>query len=126
VLQFPDAAAAQQARVVYGSWIVSCESGAALPDRIRNLRQGYGWSPVTADPAQAEVSEVVYQRDDSKGQSAFHESVGLTVLEDRMMITVHIFYSDESPYSLHVDDDEAGFAHPQLGLVAAAAKRLSE
>ena len=126
VLQFPDAAAAQQARVVSGSWIVSCEGGNALPDGIRNLRQGYGWSPVAAGPAQAEVSEVVYQRDDSTGQSAFFESVGLTVLEDRMTITVHIFYSEESPYSLDVDDDEAGFAHPQLGLIAAAAKRLSE
>jgi hypothetical protein len=79
-----------------------------------------------ADPAQAEVSEVGYQRDGSSGQSAFFESVGLTVLEDWMMITVHIFYSDESPYSLDVDNDEAGFAHPQLGLIAAAAKRLSE
>jgi hypothetical protein len=126
VLQFPDAAAAQQARGVYGSWIVSCESGNALPDGIRNLRQSYGWSRVAADPAQAEVSEVVSQPDGSSGQSAFFESVGLTVLEDRMMITVHIFYNDESPYSLDVDDDEAGFAHPQLGLVAAAAKRLSD
>jgi hypothetical protein len=126
VLQFPEAAAAQRARTVYGTWIVSCESRNDLPDGIRSLRQRYGWSPVAADPAQAEVSEVVYQRDGTPGQSVFYESVGLTVLEDRMMITVHIFYTDESPYSLNVDEDEAGFAHPQLGLVAAAAKRLSE
>jgi hypothetical protein len=126
VLQFPDAATAQQARIIYGSWIISCGSGNDLPDGIRTLRQGFGWSPVPADPAQAEVTEVVYQRDGSSGQSAFHESVGLTVLEDRMMITVHLFFTDESPYSLNVGEDEAGFAHPQLGLVAAAAKRLSE
>jgi hypothetical protein len=43
-----------------------------------------------------------------------------------MMITIHLFYTDESPYSLNVDEEEAGFAHPQLGLVQAAAKRLSE
>jgi hypothetical protein len=126
VLQFPDVATAQQARIIYGSWIISCGSGNDLPDGIGKLRQGFGWSPVAADPAQAEVSEVVYQRDGSPGQSAFHESVGLTVLEDRMMITVHLFFTDESPYSLNVEEDEAGFAHPQLGLVAAAAKRLSE
>jgi hypothetical protein len=42
-----------------------------------------------------------------------------------MMITVHVFYTDESPYSVNTEDDEAGFAHPQLGLIAAAAKRLS-
>jgi hypothetical protein len=126
VLQFPDAATAQQARIIYGSWIISCGSGNDLRDGIRTLRQGFGWSPVAADPAQAEVSEVVYEEDASAGESAFHESVGLTVLEDRMMITVHIFFTDESPYSLNVEEDEAGFAHPQLGLVAAAAKRLSE
>jgi hypothetical protein len=126
VLQFPDPATAQQARIIYGSWIISCESGNTLPNGIRTLRQGFGWSPVAADPAQAEVSEVVYQPDGSSGHSSFHESVGLTVLEERMMITVHLFYTDESPYSLNLDDDEAGFAHPQLGLVAAAAKRLSE
>jgi hypothetical protein len=43
-----------------------------------------------------------------------------------MMITVHIFYTNESLYSVNLEDDEAGFAHPQLGLVQAAAKRLSE
>jgi hypothetical protein len=43
-----------------------------------------------------------------------------------MMITVHLFYTDESPYSLNMGEEEAGFAHPQLGLVQAAAKRLSE
>jgi len=43
-----------------------------------------------------------------------------------MMITVHVFYTDESLYSVNTDEDEAGFAHPQLGLVEAAAKRLSE
>jgi hypothetical protein len=91
-----------------------------------SICQGFGWSPVVADPAQAEVSEVVYQPEGSQGPSAFHESVGLTILEERMMITVHLFYTDESPYSLNIDEDEAGFAHPQLGLVAAAAKRLSE
>jgi hypothetical protein len=43
-----------------------------------------------------------------------------------MMITVHTFYTDESPYSVNPEDDEAGFAHPQLGMVEAAARRLSE
>jgi hypothetical protein len=43
-----------------------------------------------------------------------------------MMITVHLFYTEESLCSLNIDDDEAGFAHPQLGLVEAAAKRLTD
>lgn len=51
------------------------------------------------------------------------ESVGPTVLQDWMMITVHLFYTDESLYAVNIDNDEAGFVHPQLGLVEAAAKK---
>jgi hypothetical protein len=126
VLQFPDAAAAQRAKAIYDSWVTSCEGGNDPPDGIRTLKSSFSWTPVAADPAQAEVAEVAYLKDDSTDRYAFHESIGLTVLADRMMITVHLFYTDESVYSLNVNDDEAGFAHPQLGLVKAAAKRLSK
>jgi hypothetical protein len=126
VLQFLDPAGAQRAKTIYDSWVTSCEGGNDLPEGIRTLHRSFGWTSLAADPAQAEVSEVAYQQDGSGSRYAFYESVGLTVVQDRMMITVHIFYTDESPYSLNVDDDEAGFAHPQLGLVEAAVKRLSE
>jgi hypothetical protein len=126
VLQFSDSAATQRAKIIYGSWVTSCAGGDHLPPGVRTLRPSFSWTSVPADPAQAEVSEVAYQRGGSAGQNAFFESVGLTVLEDRMMITVHLFYTDESPYSLNVEEDEAGFAHPQMGLVQAAVKRLSE
>jgi hypothetical protein len=126
VLQFSEAAAAQRAKIIYDSWLTSCEGGNDLPAGIQALRSSFSWSPVAADPAQAEVAEVSYQRDGSSGGHAYFESVGLTVLDDRMMITVHLFYTDESPYSLNMGEEEAGFAHPQLGLVQAAAKRLSE
>jgi hypothetical protein len=43
-----------------------------------------------------------------------------------MMITIHIFYTDESPYSVDLGEEEAGFAHPQLGMIEAAAHRLSK
>ncbi|HEY6813317.1 MAG TPA: hypothetical protein VI074_11580 [Propionibacteriaceae bacterium] len=126
VLQFSDAAAAQRAKIIYDSWLTSCEGGNDLPAGIRALRSNISWTPVAADPAQAEVAEVAYRQDGSSGRHAYFESVGLTVLDDRMMITVHLFYTDESPYSLDMGEEEAGFAHPQLGLVQAAAKRLSE
>jgi hypothetical protein len=126
VLQFPDPMAAQRAKALYDSWVTSCEAGTDLPAGIRKLSSSFSWTPVAADPAQAEVSEVRYQRDGSSSRYAFFESVGLTVLEDRMMITVHLFYTDESVYSLNTEEEEGGFAHPQLGLVGAAAKRLSE
>jgi hypothetical protein len=126
VLQFSDAAAAQRAKSIYDSWVTSCEGGNDLPDGIRKLRSSFSWSPVAADPAQAEVAEVSYQKDGASSRKSYFESVGLTVLEDRMMITVHLFYTEESPYSLNSDEEEAGFAHPQVGLVEAAATRLSE
>jgi hypothetical protein len=90
------------------------------------LRPSLDWTPVVVEPAQAEVAEVVYQDDESSDQNAYFESIGLTVLDDRMMITVHTFYTDESPYSVNLEEEEAGFAHPQLGMVEAAARRLSE
>jgi hypothetical protein len=125
-LQFSDAAAAQRAKIIYDSWVTSCESSKDLPDGVRNVRTSFSWTPVTAEPAQAEVAEITYQQGDSANQNAYFESVGLTLLEDRMMITIHLFYTDESPYSLDIVEEEAGFAHPQLGLVQAAAKWLSE
>ena len=124
-LQFTDAAAAQRAKSAYDGWMSSCAASAALPNGIHGVRPSFSWSPVAADPAQAEVSEVVYEPKGHSGNNRYFESVGLTTLEDRMMITVHVFYTDESPYSVSTDEEEAGFAHPQLGLIAAAAKRLS-
>jgi hypothetical protein len=126
VLQFPDPVAAQRAKALYDSWMTSCEARTDLPAGIRKLSSSFSWTPVAADPAQAEVSEVRYQQPGSSDRYAVYESVGLTVLEDRMMITVHLFYTDESVYSLNTDEEEGGFAHPQLGLVGAAVKRLSE
>jgi hypothetical protein len=124
-LQFPDPTAAQRAKSIYEGWVINC-SGKELPKGIHALHPHLDWTSVPADPAQAEVAEVAYQQDRSSSKNTYFESVGLTVLEDRMMITVHVFYTDESLYSVNTDEDEAGFAHPQLGLVEAAAKRLSE
>jgi hypothetical protein len=126
VLQFPDPTAAQRAKLIYESWVVNCASGKERQKGIQALRPNVEWTPVAADPAQAEVAEVFYQQDGSSGNDSYFESVGLTVLQDRMMITVHVFYTDESPYALNIDDDEGGFAHPQLALVEAAAKRLAD
>jgi hypothetical protein len=125
-LQFDDSIAAQRAKSLYDNWVINCATAQDHPKGIRTLRPNFDWTTVSADPAQAEVSEVVYRKDGSSNRYGYFESIGLTVLEDRMMITVHIFYTDESPYSVNLEDDEAGFAHPQLGLVAAAAKRLSQ
>ena len=125
-LQFSDPAAAQRAKSIYDRWVTGCADRTDLPTGVHGMTTSFDWTPVIVDPAQAEVAEVGYQRDGSSGGNRYFESVGLTVLEDRMMITVYVFYNDESPYSVNLDEEEAGYAHPQLGLIDAAAKRLSE
>jgi hypothetical protein len=124
-LQFSDPAAAAQAKSAVEGWVSDCVAGGEVPSGTHVLRQGVEWTGVTADPAQAQVTEIVYQRNGSSSSNAYFESIGLTVLQDRMMITVHLFYTNESPYSLDLSEEEAGFAHPQLGLIDAAVKRLS-
>jgi hypothetical protein len=126
VLQFADHSAAERAKSIYQGWVSNCLLGGEPAKGIHVLRPSFDWSPAAAEPAQAEVAEVVYQDDEPSGQNAYFESIGLTVLDDRMMITVHTFYTDESPYSVNLEEEEAGFAHPQLGMVEAAAQRLSE
>lgn len=125
VLQFSDSVAAARAKSAIEGWVSNCLGGGELPNGVRKLRQNVEWTGVLADPAQAQVTEIAYQRNGSSSSNAYFESMGLTTLQDRMMITVHVFYTDESPYSLDLGEEEAGFAHPQLGLIDAAVQRLS-
>ena len=126
VLQFADQAAAWRAKSIYDGWVADCLAGRNPANGIQVVRPSLEWTPVVIEPAVAEVAEVVYRDDDSSDEYGYFESIGLTLLDDRMMITVHTFYSDESPYSVNLGEEEAGFAHPQLGLVGAAARRLAE
>jgi hypothetical protein len=124
-LQFADPSAALRAKSIYQGWVISCTTGSKPPRGIRGLQPSFDWTQVAANPAQAEVVEITYRLEGSE-VNVYHESVGLTLLQDRMMITVHLFYTDESPYALTIEEDEGGFAHPQLGLVEAASRRLSQ
>jgi hypothetical protein len=125
VLQFADPAAAARAKSAVEGWVSNCVAGAELPSGAHVLSQDAEWTGVTADPAQAQVTEITYQRNGSSSSNAYFESIGLTSLQDRMMITIHVFYTDESPYSFSLEEEEAGFAHPQIGLIDAAAQRLA-
>jgi hypothetical protein len=126
VLQFADQAAAWRAKSIYNDWVADCLAGRNPTNGFKVVRPSLEWTSVAIEPAVAEVAEVVYPDDDSSDKYGFFESIGLTLLDDRMMITVHTFYADESPYSVNLGEEEAGFAHPQLGLVDAAARRLAE
>ena len=129
-LQFADAVAAKTAASTVETWVVGCRASDQVPADITVVDGGFDWTPVgnhTGEPPVAEVAEaaeVAYGRAGLERGTSVFESVGLTVVADRMMITVHLFATDESPFTTNIDDDEAGFAHPQIGLVQAAAKAL--
>ena len=124
-LQFPDAAAATAARKTYEGWVDDCRAGRRAGAHLEVLKQlGSDWTRVPAPGGRGEVAEVVYREPASRSQDAYWESTGLTLVGDRLMVTVHLFYGSESSFVLNPNATDGGFAHPQLGLVRAAAKRL--
>lgn len=122
-LQFADAAAATKARDVYAGWLAKCPAElkakgyAVVPDQgITNQR-------VSVDGGEALVSEVAYQRPGGADEeTAFWESVGLTVVKDRLMVTVYLHYGED--FNVSFDESEGDLQHPQLALVESAAERL--
>jgi hypothetical protein len=125
-LQFPDAAAAAEARQTYEGWLDDCRAGRGAGADLEVLEQlGSDWTRVPAPGGKGEVAEVVYREPGSASQDAYWESTGLTLVGDRLMVTVHVFYGSESSFVLDATTTDGGFAHPQLGLVRAAAKRLA-
>lgn len=124
-LQFPDPAAAERAMTTYQGWLDACRDGRGPDNDLRMIGGSFDWTPVAVPEGRAEVIEVVYRDKDSTSDDAYWESSGLTLVEDRLMITVHISYAIESTFTLDVADDEGGFPHPQLGLIAASAERLA-
>jgi hypothetical protein len=125
-LQFPDAAAAAAALRTYEGWVEDCRAGRGAGADLEVLEQlGFAWTRVPAPGGRGEVAEVVYREPGSHSQDAYWESTGLTLVGDRLMVTVHVFYSSESSFVLDATTTDGGFAHPQLGLVRAAAKRLA-
>jgi hypothetical protein len=125
-LQFPDTAAAAAARKTYEGWVDDCRAGRGAGADLKVLEQlGSDWTRVPAPGGRGEVAEVVYREPGSRSQDAYWESTGLTTVGDRLMVTVHVFYGSESSFVLNPNTTDGGFAHPQLGLVRAAAKRLA-
>lgn len=125
-LQFPDAATAASALQTYEGWVEDCRAGRGAGADLEVLEQlGFAWTRVPAPGGRGEVAEVVYREPGSRSQDAYWESTGLTLVGDRLMVTVHVFYSSESSFVLDATTTDGGFAHPQLGLVRAAAKRLA-
>lgn len=121
--QFDSPAAAELARQTYKSWIDLCRYDAGASTGFEMVDVGFDWAKVRCSPGTAFVAEIGYRTAGSKREGNYFESIGLTLVEDRLSVTVYLFYGVESLYVLN-GDGEGGLAHPQLTLVNAAAKRL--
>lgn len=124
-LQFPGPQAAEQARQTYMSWLDTCRSGNPKRQGYQLVDRGFEWTSAAVSTGSTRVVEIAYHKAGVKTDFEYWESTGLTVVEDRMMVTIHLYYTDESLFGMHPEEDEEGYPHPQLGLVKAAAKRLA-
>lgn len=129
-LQFADAELAEQARTTYQGWVADCL------DQLRASQDreviGTGWkldwhSVRSGSRVVGSFAEVPIYRDRSdSSENGYFETVGLTRVDDRLMITVDLMYGNEKHYSLDQGGDPTTEmpADPQFALVVAAAKRL--
>jgi hypothetical protein len=122
-LQFPDAATAKKARDVYADWLSTCKTDLKAKgyDVLPDL--GFTNRSIPAEGGAGSATEVVYQRPGgADGENAFWESVGLTLVKDRLMITVYLHYGQD--FNVTLDSAEGDLLHPQLTLVESSAERL--
>lgn len=124
-LQFPGHQAAIQARETYKSWIDTCRPELPADSKFEAVDRGFGWTGIEVPQGEATITEIAYRPRGSRSEENYWESIGLTVVEDRMMVTVFLFYALEDLYGLEAENDESGYPHPQLQLVDRASARLT-
>jgi hypothetical protein len=127
-LQFPDADAARTALATYRRWVDDC----------RALLQQRNYTLVNSAPATWVVVETgsrvesafalvpIYREPGDTSDFGYFESVGLTRVQDRLMITVDLIYGQDANYSTDPGGDPASGLppHPQFALIKSATERL--
>ncbi len=128
-LQFPDAPAARAAEQTVAGWVDDCV--ATLEDRGATVlgEEGPEWLDVdTAAGTSGRFAVLpIYREADQSGEDGVFESLGVTRVDDRLMLTVRAVVGMDDNVSLEADPDPADGmpAHPQFALVVAAAERLA-
>lgn len=126
-LQFPDRSAAQQAVRTYQGWLDDC------PARLRTRRYtvlGTGerpaWPVTESGRIVGRFTETVYREPGDRSDQGWFESVGLTQVEDRVMVTVTVAYGMDLIRSYRPEDvaESGAPLHEQFALIRAAAQRL--
>ena len=127
-LQFADADAAQRAEQTVQTWLDRC------PARLRAQGAtvlGGGetdWVDVdtTAGTSGRFAILPIYREAGERSDEGVFESLGITRVGDRLMLTARVVVGMDDNVSLDAEPDPADGmqAHPQFGLVTAAAERL--
>jgi hypothetical protein len=126
VLQFDSASAAAAAYATYRNWLEGCEAIEARGDN--RIRKPLSWieAPTAVSGARGGFTEVIWRASSDTSENGYFESVGLTLLGDRLAATVSLQYGmdyDNVGYQPEGDPD-LGPPHPQFGLIKASAARL--
>lgn len=130
-LQFPDAAAAEQADQTYRKWVLSCRATIKGSSAYEVVSQDdkVTWIKVTASGGTvgAFAQVPLYRDQDDTTENGYFETVGLTVVGDRLMVTVDLLYGNEkhTSYQQGGDPDSGLPEDIQFPLIKAAAKRLA-
>jgi len=132
VWQFENAAGAAQAQETIQGWVADCR---------KTLATSTQWRPIRADQKSSRFHSVklsgagqgawaevpLYRAKADRSDSGFFETVGLTLVQDRLMVTVDLVYGMDKITSDQQggDPDNGVPADRQFDLVKAAAQRLA-
>lgn len=130
-LQFANLKSAEQALQTYRGWVTNCRATIKRSSTYEVISEDdkTTWIKVRlGDGSMGGFAQVPLYRDqtDTSGDGYF-ETVGLTLVEDRLMVTVEIVYGNEkhTSYQQGGDPDTGIPEDVQFQLVEAAAKRLT-
>ena len=127
-LQFADAEAARRAERTVRGWVDDCPALLRQRDATVLGSGGVDWVDVDTPAATSGRFAVlpIYQEAGSTSEDGVFESLGVTRVDDRLMLTARVVVGMDDNVSLDADPDPADGMppHPQFGLVSAAAERL--
>ena len=129
-LQFADAEAARRAEQRVRGWVDDCPALLREGDATVLGTDEVEWVEVDTPAATSGRFAVlpIYREAGDTSEEGVFESLGVTRVKDRLMLTTRVVVGMDDNVSLDPDPDPADGmpAHPQFGLVTAAAERLSE
>lgn len=128
-LQFPNEGAVRQAYSTYREWVEACPAALATEGYDLPSQRPVVWERVPTASGESVFTELIYTEpggDSDQDGGGYFESIGLTVVGDRMMITVHLaFGMDHNTTYAPTPDPSTGLPpHPLYAINAVAAERL--